>query len=64
MELAAWECLVLVALQGADIVGLDTSVMSPEEGYEARMEYLSNQDSVTFIHQQWFGGTVTVERKV
>ena len=54
----------LVALQGADIVGLDTSAMSPQEGYEARMEYLSTQDIVTFSHEQWFGGTVTVERQV
>ena len=70
LKIIPWTCnnedddFDLVAIHGADIVGLDTSGMTPQESYEARQQFLSTEDTVTFTHDQWFGGTVTVERLV
>ena len=56
--------LELFGLRDAEIVGLDTSSMTPEAKYNAEREYLKTRDTVTFSSIAWGSGTITVTRKV
>ena len=70
VEVVPWTCngpehdFNLFGILGADIVGLDSSSMSPEEKWNAEQEYLKTMDSVTYSSSEWGEGTIKVTRKV
>ena len=68
VTIVPWTCntqeddFELFGVDGATIVGLDTSSMTPQEAYEAQANYLATMDSATFTSDAWGSGTVTVDR--
>ena len=68
VSIVPWTCnpqeddFELFGVDGATIVGLDTSSMTPQEAYEAQQNYLRTMDSATFTSAAWGSGTVKVER--
>ena len=68
VQIVPWTCnpteddLELLGIDEADIVGLDTSGMTPLEAWNARSTYLKSSENVTYSSSQWMGGTVTIER--
>ena len=70
VEIVPWTCntveddLSLFGVNGANIIGLDTSSMTPEEKWSAEQWHLKTMDSATFSSSEWGSGTITVKRKV
>ena len=70
VEVIPWTCngpeddISLFGVRDAEIVGLDTSSMSPEEKWNAEQEYLNTMENVTFSSSEWGDGTIKITRKL
>ena len=70
VEIIPWSCnseesdFSLFGIKDAEIVGLDTSSMTPTEKWNAEQWHLKTMDSVTYSSTEWGSGTITVARKV
>ena len=70
VAIVPWTCnsqeddFSLFGIKDAEIIGLDTSSMTPEEKWNAQQEYLDTMKSVKFKSSKWNSGTITVTRKI